>query len=219
MTILRTGSFRTKEQVVYLLFAAFAFCIVLTAPLHFLSVEHLRLQEQYGKNKGKLIGERYGRISGYLLLLSLIGLWFSPQPRFHLPIFQSVSVVIPMIRFRVPLAHLIVFLPAAGVGTWLLVQSVTGLTRRVSEAHRPEKVVTEGIYAKVRHPQYLGFTLMQIGFAFLVSGWYALLSTPLVVLMLWLFARKEEKELVKEFGADYEEYRGRVPMLVPKLRE
>jgi len=161
----------------------------------------------------------YGRISGYLLFLALIGLWFSPQPRFVLPVFQWFLLQIPLINFRVPFVHVIVFLLLAGVGTWLLAQSVTGLTRKVSEAHRPEKVVTTGVYARVRHPQYLGFVFMQIGFAFLVRGWFALLSTPLIIVVLYLFARKEEEELVNDFGSQYEEYRRRVPMLLPRLRK
>lgn len=34
-------------------------------PLHFLSVEHLKLQERYGKERGTGVGEILGLISGW----------------------------------------------------------------------------------------------------------------------------------------------------------
>lgn len=172
------------------LFFVFAICAVITVPIHFMSVEHANLQGKYGKEQGIKLGETYGRISGDLLFLSLIGLWFSPQPRFFIPIFQHLIILIPAINFAIPWVHLIIFVPFGMLGIWLLFQSVTGLTRKVSESHRPEKVVTTGIYSRVRHPQYLGFLLTHIGFSILLSGWYALLSTPLIFIMLYFFARK-----------------------------
>ena len=39
-----------------------------------------------------------------------------------------------------------------------------------------------------------------------------------MVLLNYLISVKEEEELVREFGEEYEEYRGRVPMFIPRLR-
>jgi protein-S-isoprenylcysteine O-methyltransferase Ste14 len=39
-----------------------------------------------------------------------------------------------------------------------------------------------------------------------------------MVLVVYLISWKEERELVREFGAEYEEYMVRVPMLLPRLR-
>ncbi|MBE0527200.1 MAG: hypothetical protein IH631_09675, partial [Candidatus Thorarchaeota archaeon] len=51
-------------------------------PIHFLSVEHSRLEERYGAEKGKRIGSILGMISGWGIFIFLIGLWISPQPQF-----------------------------------------------------------------------------------------------------------------------------------------
>ena len=183
-------------------FFVFALGVIMALPLHFLSVEHRKLRARYGPDKGNRIAETYGRVSGYLMFFSLIGIWLAPQPRFDFLILPS---------------SLFLFVPLSSLGAFLLCNSVSGLSRKVSEAHRPEKVVTTGIYAVVRHPQYLGFLLVHAGFSFLLSAWFALLSTPVLFLMLFLMARKEETELVQEFGQDYAAYRRKVPMLVPKF--
>jgi protein-S-isoprenylcysteine O-methyltransferase Ste14 len=88
----------------------------------------------------------------------------------------------------------------------------------VAETHRAERVVTTGVYSVVRHPQYLGGLLAHLGISVLLSAWYSLLFTPLVVLLNYLIAWKEEVELVREFGMEYEEYRMTVPMLIPRIR-
>jgi len=88
----------------------------------------------------------------------------------------------------------------------------------VSETHRTERVVTTGVYSIVRHPQYLGGLLAHLGISFLLSASYSLLSTPLMITLLYLISRREEEELTKEFGKKYEDYKKRVPMLIPRLK-
>ncbi len=202
------------------MYIPFFICVigaVVAVPIHYLSVEHVKFQARYGKEKGAKITEILGLLSGYLLFLALIGVWLAPQPRFVIPIFHDASVTIPAVDLSVPLVHLIFFIIFVLLGFWLLIDSVRGLSIQVSESHKPEKVITAGIYATVRHPQYLGWFASHLGFTFLFSGWYSLLFTPVVVVLLYLLARKEEQELIREFGKQYEEYQGKVPMLIPKL--
>ncbi len=199
----------------YILFFICVIGVIAAVPIHFLSVEHLKFQEKYGKEKGAKISEIYGRLSANLLFFSLIGIWLSPQPGFITPILENTSITIPIINFSIPLIHLVISIPFVWLGVWLLINAVKSLSRKVSETHRVEKIVTTGIYSTVRHPQHLGWFLVQVGFTFLLSGWYALLAIPLILGLLYLLSRKEEAELIKEFGKEYETYKRRVPMFIP----
>ncbi|WP_287585037.1 isoprenylcysteine carboxylmethyltransferase family protein [Candidatus Borrarchaeum sp.] len=200
----------------------FFFCIIgviAIIPLHFLSVEHLKLQEKYGKEKGIKRGEIYGLISGWFFFIFWMGLWFSPQSRFTVPILQNVSVIIPIINFSIPVFHLIICTPFLALGAWLGIKGVQETTLKVTETHRPEKIITGGVYSAVRHPQYFGGLLAHVGISFLLSAIYSLFFTPLMILLVYLISWKEEKELVREFGKEYEDYKKKVPMLLPKIRK
>ena len=193
--------------------------IILVLPLHFLSVEHLKLQIKYGRERGTKIGEYLGFISGWGFFLFLIGTWISPQPRFYIPILHNFSVSLPVINLLVSFLHLIISLPSLSLGIWFGIKGVIETTLRVAETHRTEKIVTTGVYSIIRHPQYLGALLVHLGFSFLLSSWYSLIFTPLVIGYIYITSWKEERELIKEFGKEYEDYMGEVPMLIPRLRK
>ena len=190
---------------------------LLVLPLYFWSLEHNKLQRKYGTGKGTRIGDALGLISGWGFFLFWIGIWISPQPRFLVPIFQNLSIIIPVVSFSVPLIQLVIFVPFFVLGAWLGIEGTKGTSMKVAETHRSEKVVTTGVYSIIRHPQYVGGLLAHVGISFLLSAWYSLVSTPFMIVVVYLIARKEEVELVKEFGEAYENYQKRVPMLMPRV--
>ena len=178
---------------------------------YFLSLEHDRLKTRFGK-KGEFVGDMLGVISGWGFFCCWIGLWVSPQNRLYL---GSPLIILSNYYFTSPgLILSIYFLVPA---FWLGFKGVIELGIKVSETHRPIKIVTTGIYELVRHPQYLGGLLGHVGISFLASAWYSLLSTPLMIVLILIISWKEEKELIREFGKEYEYYRRKVPMLVPRL--
>lgn len=199
----------------------FFFCMlgaIATVPLHFLSVEHLKLQERYGRWKGTKIGKIYGLISGWGFFLFWIGIWASPQPRFVVPALENLSLLLLVIDFSIPLVHFLICVLFLIPGGWLAIKGVKEITLKAAETHRTEKIVTKGVYSIVRHPQYLGGLLAHVGISFLLSAWYSLLSTPLMVALIYLISKKEEEELTREFGKEYEDYKDKVPMLLPCVR-
>ncbi|MDH5437618.1 MAG: isoprenylcysteine carboxylmethyltransferase family protein [Candidatus Bathyarchaeota archaeon] len=147
-----------------------------------------------------------------------MGIWVSPQPRFTVPILQNLSVSVPVVNFSIPLLHLIICTSSLIPGAWLAITGVKETTLKVAETHRTDKIVTTGVYSIVRHPQYLGGLLAHVGISFLLSARYSLFSVPFMVLLIYLISRKEERELVREFGKEYEDYKKNVPMLIPRLR-
>jgi len=202
----------------YIWFFICVLAVIAAIPLHFLSVEHLKLQERYGKEKGNKIGEIYGLISGWGFFFFWMGIWVSPQPRFTVQTLQNLSVLVPVVDFSIPLLHLIICALFLIPGAWLAINGVKEVTLKVAETHRTDKIVTRGVYSVVRHPQHLGALLAHVGISFLFSAWYSSLFTPLMVVLIYLISRKEEEELIREFGKEYEDYKKKVPLLLPRLK-
>src|SRR5207245_212562 len=85
----------------------------------------------------------------------------------------------------------------------------------VREGHR---VVDTGPYAVVRHPIYSGVFLAIIVFAAIRARLADMVFAVGLVTFFTLKARIEERFLPEQLGAAYDDYRSRVPMLVPLLR-
>ena len=87
----------------------------------------------------------------------------------------------------------------------------------VLEVHQDHELVRRGPYALVRHPVYTGLGLHFAG-ACLATGNLLLIAGTVLVSYpaFYARARAEERLLRDQFGAAYEEYARRVPMLVPR---
>lgn len=83
-------------------------------------------------------------------------------------------------------------------------------------ATREGRLATDGLYGVVRHPQYSGIMLAVFG---QIVHWPTVVTLalfPVIALAYVRLARKEEQEMVRRFGADYEAYLRRVPMFFPR---
>ena len=188
--------------------------MIAIVPIHFVSVEHERLEQKYGTEKGKKLGSIFGMVSGWGIFIFMIGLWISPQPRFYLVVYQPTSfsyIESPFVQFIVAIALII-------PGAWLGIKGVSDIGLEPSETHRSRKIINTGLYSRMRHPQYTGAMLSHIGMTFLFSALYSLLVTPFVIIINYILCWKEERELVREFGEEYESYRKSVPMFIPRFR-
>ncbi|NJD53049.1 MAG: isoprenylcysteine carboxylmethyltransferase family protein [Candidatus Methanoperedens sp.] len=81
------------------------------------------------------------------------------------------------------------------------------------------ELVTEGIYRYVRHPQYLGLVVLTIGLLIQWPTIITLLMWPVLVLMYYRLAKREENEALEAFGERYEEYKRRTPMFLPSIKK
>ena len=85
------------------------------------------------------------------------------------------------------------------------------------QAQKNHRLATGGPYARIRHPQYVGFVAILLGFLFQWPTILTVLMFPVLVLMYARLAIVEEREMVKQFGDDYTRYAARTPRFVPKL--
>jgi len=80
------------------------------------------------------------------------------------------------------------------------------------------KLVTTGLYRYIRHPQYVGFLLITLG----MNVWFLTIITlalwPVLVIVYYKLAKKEEKEAEEQFGEEFLEYKRRVPGWIPRIR-
>jgi protein-S-isoprenylcysteine O-methyltransferase Ste14 len=76
-------------------------------------------------------------------------------------------------------------------------------------------LATTGPYAIVRHPQYIGFVAIMLGF---LLQWPTIPTLVMFPLMVWFYARlarREEADMVAAFGDDYRRYARTTPAFFP----
>ena len=85
------------------------------------------------------------------------------------------------------------------------------------EAQTTHTLARTGPYAHVRHPQYVAFVIIMVGFLFQWPTLVTLTMFPVLVFMYVRLAKREEREALANFGDDYRDYMGEVPAFVPRL--
>jgi len=79
-------------------------------------------------------------------------------------------------------------------------------------------LATAGVYAQVRHPQYVGFIAIMFGFLLQRPTILTVVMFPLLVWMYARLARAEEVEALRAFGSQYEHYAAVTPRWIPHWR-
>ena len=82
----------------------------------------------------------------------------------------------------------------------------------------PRVLMTEGIYARMRHPRYVQLLIALVGYALIANRLASYIVVALWLPAVCLIVALEEKELVEYFGESYANYCLRVPRFIPKLR-
>ena len=146
---------------------------------------------------------------------------------------QSLSYVVVLAFMRERFTHIaslgevadvaLAFVTAAlAFGSVWLVRSALGtlgaqwsLTARVLADH---KLITAGVYRRVRHPIYTGMLGMLLATGLAASHWAGLLAGLIVFWAGTLIrVRSEERLLRAAFGAQYDDYARRVPAVIPGI--
>ena len=98
-------------------------------------------------------------------------------------------------------------------GFWLLASAWNVLYA----AQREHRLATTGAYARIRHPQYVGFVLIMFGFLLQWPTLVTLVLFPILVFMYARLGRMEENDMLAQFGDEYARYAARTPKYVPRL--
>ena len=73
------------------------------------------------------------------------------------------------------------------------------------------KLVDTGIYSVVRHPMYTSWIFLIIALAMFSQHWLSIVLGIIAAFLIYLDARKEDKNLIGKFGNQYKQYMTRVP--------
>jgi protein-S-isoprenylcysteine O-methyltransferase Ste14 len=97
-------------------------------------------------------------------------------------------------------------------GFWLL-SSAWSVLFAAQRAHR---LASTGVYARIRHPQYVAFVLVMLGFLLQWPTLPTLVMFPILLAVYARLARREEQDALAEFGDAYRDYMARTPAFIPK---
>ena len=100
-----------------------------------------------------------------------------------------------------------------GFGFYLL----SGAWTILYQAQRQKQLAVAGPYARIRHPQYIAFVLILLGFLLQWPTLLTLLMFPILLVMYGRLAITEEAEMRKAFGSAYDTYAARTPRFLPTL--
>ena len=85
-------------------------------------------------------------------------------------------------------------------------------------AHQAGRLAVDGLYARVRHPQYAGFMAIMVGFLLQWPTIPTLLMFPVLTYVYRRLAISEERETRERFGDEWDAYAARTPRFLPRRR-
>ena len=80
-----------------------------------------------------------------------------------------------------------------------------------------DRLIKEGIYARVRHPIYSADITLALGIFIMMGELRFLLAAAWLTLVMFYWMRLEERGLTEKFGKEYSDYMNEVPMFCPSL--
>ena len=89
--------------------------------------------------------------------------------------------------------------------------------RVLYKAQQTGTLAVTGPYARVRHPQYIAFIVIMVGFLLQWPTLLTLAMFPVLVTMYVRLAHREEREVAAEFGHAWRTYAAATPRWVPRL--
>ncbi len=152
------------------------------------------------------------------LLLDFAGRQLVPLIYIFTPWLSFADYQLPSIAFLVlTLAGAALFV----IAMWLLWRSHADLGKNWTPAveHlQGQRLVTEGVYHRIRHPMYAAHWLWSIAQLLLLHNWVAgLASVVCFIPFTWLRVTAEEKMMLESFGEEYRVYMQRTGRFLPRF--
>ena len=159
----------------------------------------------------KVVQSRKGRLEILLMIFAGLG--------FFTPILWIATPWLAFADFRLYPLFFVAGTLILALSLWLFYLTHADLgtnwsvTLEIRETHR---LVTDGVYQRVRHPMYSAFLLFAIGQAVVVPNWVAGPSYLVTMALLVALRLKPEEQLMRDrFKEEYDAYVARTKRLIP----
>ena len=146
---------------------------------------------KHGKNISHLIGHM-AYIILYLLLIT-----------FSILFYDSANLMILLY-----LGYIILL-----SGIIILLSSVQSRKQAMKNGISKESLVENGLYAFIRHPEFLGHILIILSLVLISQHPFNILIGAILILLLYFAMQEEEERNIEKFGIAYKDYMKRVPRI------
>ena len=136
----------------------------------------------------------------FLLRKTLLAVDFGTNP-------VLIAVAVPMLAASIVLRR--------KISRHLRFKTLGGLPEMAPDRF-PQRLLTEGIYSRIRHPRYVEVLLVIASLALIANNLASYVNWIIGIPSVLAIVRIEERELRDRFGAEYEAYCARVPRFVPR---
>ena len=159
------------------------------------------------KSLGRHGEHPYGDLGQIIILVVFLVIWILD------------SYVLGFSIFLAPYAPLYIRLAVAGLSLGVAIYLLRSGHRAVSdEVLSSPRILTDGAFARVRHPLYLAALLFYVFLIVLTLSLISLLAFAGIFLFYNHIARFEEKFLEQKYGKEYCDYKKNVPRWIPRLK-
>ena len=140
---------------------------------------------------------------------------------FFLPLFYVFTPLFSFADYSLPRWIGVTGVGVLLLGDWVFWKSHKDLGGNWSptlEIRQDHKLVTQGVYQRIRHPMYLSIWLLVISQAMILPNYVAGFAGLLPFGILYFQRVAEEERMMREeFGTEYEEYLRKTGRLFPKF--
>lgn len=160
------------------------------------------------------IEKRNNKTDNILLVLVMIG-------SLLIPILYLFTPILDFANYRLPMWALWTGAVVMFVALWLFRRSHLDLGINWSptlEIRKEHRLVTHGVYCRIRHPMYAAILTWSVAQALLLNNWFAGFSALVTFLPLYFVRLPREEQMMRDrFGAEYEAYASQSGRLFPPL--
>jgi protein-S-isoprenylcysteine O-methyltransferase Ste14 len=162
--------------------------------------------------KIRIIDNKKGKLETVLLALMWVAIIILPIMAMATPVFAFADYTLRPVPFVCGTLAMMAYL-------WLFYRSHADLGTNWSvslQVRENQKIITSGVYKKIRHPMYASVLFYSVAQALLLPNWVAGPSCLVTfALMFMLRVNAEERMMLETFGQEYESYINRTKRLIP----